>query len=303
MATLQDYITNVRAIIHDTNAADFSNATLINFINQARNRVALDTHCVRGFFGVTSGNALNSIPQQENYLYSGSVGGVTVGAEGTNYTAPVVNLIGGGGSGATATAQVINGQISEINMTNWGIGYTSAPVVQIIDPTGSGATGVASALVNVLDILSITVIWGDQRIMFGWQPFTMFQAICRQYTNQFNVPCIFTMHQGIKQFFLFQIPDQVYTMEMDFVTTTNPLVNTSDVDSQIVSPYDDAVQFYAAHLCMASLQNFQMADYWYSGDDKKPGKYDRRIKQLFATGQVRRIYNPYYTFAARVRRS
>lgn len=302
MATLQDYITNLRFIIHDTGAADFSDSTLTNFINQARNRVALDTHCVRGFFGVTSDNALNTIPAQENYLYSGSVGGVTVGAPGTGYTAPAVTLVGGGGTGATAQAQVINGQIIAINMTNWGTGYTSNPTVTITDATGTGAAATATSLVNVLDILSITVIWGDQRIMFGWQPFTMFQAICRQYTNQFNVPCIFTMHQGIKQFFLFQIPDQVYTMEMDFVTTTNPLVNAADIDSQIVSPYDDAVQFYAAHLCMASLQNFQMADYWYKGDGKS-GKYDLRVKQLFATGQVRRIYNPYYTFAARVRRS
>lgn len=300
MATLQDYLTQVQLLIHDSAGSDFSPATLTNFINQARTRVSLDTHCVRGFFGVTSGNALNTVAAQENYLYSGTIGGVTVSNSGTGYTSPTVSFTGGGGTGASAAAQIMNGTITAINMTNWGINYTSAPTVVINDTTGIGAIATATPLINVLDILSITVLWGNLRIMFGWQPFTMFQAICRAYTNQQDVPSIFTMHQGIKQFFLFQIPDQSYTMEMDFVTLTSPLVNITDIDTQIVAPFDDAVQLYAAHLCMASLQNQQMANYWYSGDGK--GKYDMRIKQLYATSVVRRIYNPYYTFQKRMRR-
>lgn len=302
MNTLQDYLNQVRALVHDANKADFSDATLTNFVNQARTRVSLDTHCVRGFFSEVTGNALNTIPDAETYLYDGTVGGITVNNPGAGYINPVVTLTGGSGTGATAQAQVINGQIAEINMTNWGAGYTSAPVVQIVDPNGAGCSATATPLINVLDILSITVIWGDERWMFSWCGFTMFQAICRRYITQTNVPCVFTMHQGIKKFFLFQVPDQAYNLEMDFITVTRPLVALTDIDNQIVAPYDDAVQLYAAHLCLASLQNYQMADYWYSGDDKKPGKYDLRIKQLYATSQSRRIGNPYYTFAKRARR-
>jgi hypothetical protein len=302
MATLQDYINQVQLLVHDTNGADFSVATLTSFINQARQRVALDTHCVRGFMGVTSGNALNTIPQQENYLYSGSIGGITVTNAGSGYTAPTISFTGGGGTGAAAQAVLdSSGTITAIQMTNWGLGYTSAPQVVINDATGTSATATATPLLNVLDILSLTVLWGNQRIVFGWQPFTMFQAICRQYVNQYSVPSVFTMHQGIKQFFMFQIPDQAYTMEMDYVTMASPLVNTTDIDTQIVDPFTDAVQLYAAHLCLASLQNHTMADYWYSGDMNKPGKYDLRLKQLFSTSVVRRIYNPYYTFLPRAR--
>lgn len=302
MTTLQDYITNVRALIHDTNSADFTDATLTNFVNQARTRVAMDTHCVRGFFGVTGGNALNTIEEQENYLYNGTVGGVTVIGGGINYTAPTISFTGGGGTGAAATATVVGGAISAINMTNWGTGYGSTPNVVITDSTGTGASAIATALINILDILSITVIWGDERIMHGWVPFTMFQAIMRQYINQFNVPSIFTMHQGILQFFLFQIPDQAYPIEVDFITLPNSLVALTDLDTQVIAPWNDAVQFFAAHLAIASLQNYSMADYWYSGNPQKPGKYDLRIKQLCATSFVRRIYNPYRTFAKRLRR-
>lgn len=301
MTTLQDYLNQVRAIIHDTNGADFTDSTLINFINQARVRVAMDTHCVRGFFGVTGNNALNTIAQQENYLYNGSVGGCAVTAGGHNYSAnPTITFSGGGGTGAAASAVVIGGVITAINMTNWGINYGAAPAAAITDSTGSGAAATAIPLINILDILSISVIWGDQRIMHDWQPFTMFQAICRQYTNQFNVPSIFTMHQGILQFFLFQVPDQAYQIEMDFVTLPNPLVLGTNIDTQVIAPWNDAVQFFAAHLAIASLQNYAMADYWYSG--KGTGKYDIRIKQLCATSFVRRIYNPYRTFAKRLRR-
>lgn len=303
MATLQDYINQVRALVHDTNSADFTNSTLINFINQARTRVAMDTHCVRQFFGAGTGNALNTIPQQEIYPYTGAVGGANVTAGGSGYTsAPAVTVTGGGGSGATAKATILNGAVTAVDMTNWGAGYTSAPTLGFTGGGGTGAAATAIALVNVLDILSITTIWGDERIMHEWMPFSMFQTWCRQLTNQFNVPSLFTMHQGTLKTYLFQIPDQVYAMEWDVITLPNDLVNLADADNQVIAPWNDAVQLFAAHLCMASLQNFDMADYWYSGMLQKPGKYDSRVRQLPATAFERRIYNPYRTFQKRLRR-
>jgi hypothetical protein len=56
---------------------------------------------------------------------------------GPGYTlAPSVRFVGGGGTGATATATVSNGTISAINMDNLGSGYTSAPTVEIDPPPG-----------------------------------------------------------------------------------------------------------------------------------------------------------------------
>lgn len=305
MAQLQDYINQLRAIIHDTNSADFTDLTLTNFINQARTRVAQDTHCVRGFLSVTGGTALNTIGGQENYSYSGSVGGITVLTGGSNYTNPSIsftNAMGDPGVGAKASAVVTNGVITAINMTNWGQGYGLAPTVNITDITGTGATTSATVLANILDIISINVLWGAERIMHGYLSFSAFQTFCRSLTFNQDVPSIYTLHQGILQAFLFQIPDQAYTMEWDILTLPTPLVNNTDVDTQVISPWNDAVQLYAASLCHASLGNYSMADYWYSGKPQSPGKYDSRIVQLPKTAFSRRVYNPYRAYLKRWRR-
>lgn len=61
---------------------------------------------------------------------------------GTGYVNPVVTITGGGGSGASAVAHVVqtpNGQVNAVNLTNNGTGYTTAPAV-IIDPPPIGGT-------------------------------------------------------------------------------------------------------------------------------------------------------------------
>lgn len=303
---LQDYLNNLRILINDTNSATFTDATLTNFINQARNRVAMDTHCVRGFLSVTGGSALNTIGAQENYSYSGTVGGVTVTAGGANFTsAPAIsftNAAGDTGIGAAATAVVLNGVLTNINMTNWGTGYGTAPTVNISGGGGSGATAAATLLSNIFDIISITTIWGQERIMHEYLPFSVFQTWCRRLTLNQSVPGLYTLNQGIQQAFLFPIPDQAYPLELDILTLPNALTSNSQVDTQVIAPWNDAVQLFAAHLCAASLKNFQAADYWYTGKPQQPGKYDSRIKQLPATAFSRRVFNPYRTYLKRLRR-
>ena len=46
---LSDYITQLQFLLHDQANADFSQAELINAINDARKVVALDFHCCRSF--------------------------------------------------------------------------------------------------------------------------------------------------------------------------------------------------------------------------------------------------------------
>jgi len=72
---------------------------------------------------------------------------ITISNGGTGYTsAPTVELTGGDGTGATATA-FINGSgvVTSIEITNAGSGYTSAPAVAFSGGDGSGAVA-ASAL-------------------------------------------------------------------------------------------------------------------------------------------------------------
>ena len=68
---------------------------------------------------------------------------IVVTGIGSGYsTAPTVTISGGGGSGATAVANVSSGFVLGITMTATGSGYTSAPTVSFGGP-GTGATAVA----------------------------------------------------------------------------------------------------------------------------------------------------------------
>jgi len=65
--------------------------------------------------------------------YAGAIKEITVTKTGANYLVPPVVTITGTGTGATAIATIAGGKISEIIITNPGIGYTAASVT-IADP-------------------------------------------------------------------------------------------------------------------------------------------------------------------------
>jgi hypothetical protein len=81
---------------------------------------------------------------------TGTIAAINVTNGGSGYiaaTPPPVEITGGGGTGATATATVgANGKITGINLTNPGSGYTSAPTVTIV--AGVGATATAGLQTN-----------------------------------------------------------------------------------------------------------------------------------------------------------
>lgn len=74
--------------------------------------------------------------------------GISVTDRGAGYTsAPTVTITGGGGSGAVATAVVVDGEVTEVTLDDPGSGFTSAPTIQIAAPSGTDtrqATAVAS---------------------------------------------------------------------------------------------------------------------------------------------------------------
>lgn len=71
-------------------------------------------------------------------------------------TAPVVGFSGGAGTGAAATANVVDGEITSYTVTAPGTGYTSAPTVAI---TGGGGTTGATATAR-LKAVSVAVANG-----------------------------------------------------------------------------------------------------------------------------------------------
>ena len=68
-------------------------------------------------------------------VVNGFVVGVTVTDGGGGYTnAPAVTLTGGGGTGASAVASVVDGRVTVITVTNPGRGYGTAPLVTLAPP-------------------------------------------------------------------------------------------------------------------------------------------------------------------------
>ena len=90
---------------------------------------------------------------------TGVVSEVLVVDGGQNYTAPVITISGGGGTGATATATIQSGAITQIEVNNPGFGYTSTPDVVITDDNGSNA--------NATAIVATRAVSTNQSTLFG----------------------------------------------------------------------------------------------------------------------------------------
>lgn len=306
---LSDYIAQVRVLIHDPNSSDYSDAQLTTIINEMRIRVAQELRCCKQFL-----TGLNTISQQETYPLSGFVGGVIVNAGGTNYatatTASFINAVGDTtGSGAAAAVTVVSGVITQILMTNWGGGYTLTPTLTLQNVgSGSGANLSVIAGLGIIDVLQMTCLWNGApsslSVTYNWLSFGVFQAFCRMYRQFFSNPGAFTVHYGTisptsrtqlaQRVFMFPIPNQAFPLEIDALTLPVALALATDVDYQLIPPWNDAVQYLAAQKCYLGLQQYSQADEMLS-------LYRGRLMTL-PTGYARRVHSFYRTFKYQAKR-
>ena len=78
----------------------------------------------------------HQVPDYYRYVSS-----IEIVNPGSGYTSvPTITISGGGGTGATATASIFNGQIQAVNITNIGRDYTSSPTVTATGGGGANAT-------------------------------------------------------------------------------------------------------------------------------------------------------------------
>lgn len=78
-------------------------------------------------------------------MYASSI---RITGTGSGYLSPpTVSIVGGGGSGAAAFAEIANGEVIAITVTNGGTGYTTGPRITISPPPVGGVT--ATATINM----------------------------------------------------------------------------------------------------------------------------------------------------------
>lgn len=91
---------------------------------------------------VSDNSRITEYPQKawaDNVGYE--ITSIAIADAGSRYNlAPVIRIVGGGGTGATAQAFIGNGKITSVKVTNSGSGYLSTPVVQVIGSIEEGGT-------------------------------------------------------------------------------------------------------------------------------------------------------------------
>ena len=300
---LSDYQNQVQQLVHDSAGIDYQLTDLNLFINEARNRVAEDFWCVRTYF-----TNLTAIVNQEIYPIFGGAGGVKVTAGGTYVSAPTVTF-SAPSSGVTATGTAImsgtspNLTVVGVAMTNWGSGYSTAGVTPTVTFSAGvvTATGTPVILNNVIDIYTISYLLppgsaGFRRVGLLWAVFSVFNFFYRSNTTNGGPPTVWTSLADQNQFYLSPAnPDQNYILELDAFVFPNPLVNPTDVETQIPLVCQELVQYQAAYKALLKAQNFDQADYY----DKK---YEMRARQKNLSRVPPRKPNIYNSSIRRIQR-
>ena len=279
MATLSSYITEVQRLLHDANSVFWTTSELTDYINDARERVARDTGCLRTL-------QITATPIS------------STGVPATVWTA-----------GATVTAgQFIFNNIFIYEVTVSGVlsttpppypasGYTFPPSAPFTDGTAtlqySGPAEIIPyatiATGTTLDILNVNVYWGNSRIPLRYLPWSNFNAQLRYWQNYVGRPVCFSVY-GQNNIYIGPVPDQAYVVEIDStILPTSLSLNTPNVNDQIQDPYTTPVAFYAAYKAKYKEQSYGEAEIYKQ-------EYAKQVQAVLNSVYTRRIPDPYSTF-------
>lgn len=276
MATLNSYITEVQRLLHDANAVFWSTSELTNYINDARERVARDTGCLR------------TLQISQTPISSTGVG-ATQWAEGLAVTA----------------GEFVFNNIFIYQVTGSGVLGTSAPPypsgANVFPPSTPFTDGTATLQYSgpaeiipfstlstgqTLDILNITLYWGNSRIPLRYLPWSNFNAQLRYWQNYVGRPVCFSVY-GQSQIYISPVPDQSYVIEIDTTILPTPLTqdNANAVDP-INDPYTTPVAFYAAYKAKYKEQSYGEAEIYKQ-------EYMKHVNAVQNSVFTRRIPDPY----------
>jgi len=287
---LSDYILEVQRLLHDANGNYWSVAELTSYINDARNRVVGDTGCNRilqQIYLTQYATTATVLSGGSGYVVGDSLtvlGGATVSS---SPFAAVLQVHAVSGGVITQVAVISSGQYSVL---------PTSPT-SVSGGTGTGATfnigwlgqevypySVFTQGYQTIDVLNVTLLWGNSRIVLGQMPYSEFNPTLRTYQNLMSRPVCFSKY-GQSSIYIGPLPDQPYLAEFDTVVIPNKLVNTTDGDI-LQFPYTTPVAFYAAYKAKYKEQSYVEANTFHQ-------EYIQKCKEALVQTMTRMIPNVY----------
>lgn len=107
---------------------------------------------------------------------------------------------------------------------------------------------------QVIDVMGISLYWGNTRFKLNYMSFSEFDAYVRAWQLYQTRPVVFT-RMGATQVYLGPVPDQAYVTDWDVAIVPPPLVATTDIDP-IPPPFQEPVQHWACYLAKFKEQSF-----------------------------------------------
>lgn len=293
MTVLSDYLKTTQGFIRDRAQKNVNPDDLIHYVNRARREIALRTQCIR---------ILTPI--------SGQISSIQVTNAGSGYSAnPTISItspdspggmkVNPAGAQAVASAQVIGGKIAGISVSYGGDGYFQ-PQVTITDTTGTGATAVATVtpisvtqgsqevylfkdvplfmfpgVGEIFNVHSVSFIFANYRYSLPCYPFSIYQAMIRQYPRQYTyVPSMAAQFgQGSNgSLYFYPIPSTFYQFELDAFCLPQELIDDGTFEA-IAKPWDDAVAIGATVYAFEEMQSLNNARYYQEKFDAYVHKY------------------------------
>lgn len=128
--------------------------------------------------------------------------------------------------------------------------YNIATTVSTGTPAGQG--------LNVIELISVTIYWGNMRVICQNRSFTEQNAKLRIFQTYTTRPGSLAMIGG-GSCYLNPVPDQAYQSDWDVVLVPPPLVSDATPET-IPTVFQPMVQWFAAHLAKYDEQSLTEAE-------------------------------------------
>jgi hypothetical protein len=166
-----------------------------------------------------------------------------------------------------------------------GLTLTQGVEQYLISNISLSAAPVVFTGCTVVDVMGVTAIWGSTRIKLGFQPWTVFDANMRYWTNMQSRPTWYT-RVGALSIYIGPQPDQTYVCDLDVAVIPPPLVQgTYDIEL-IPEPFTTPIKYYAAYLAKFRQQAMGEAKIFHD-------MYKERVRTEAMAFQNRIIPDPY----------